>query len=115
MATVKVEVTYAPKKETLSQALASLLTEKPEPTETYPQMSLFDTPAPVDTPTAQTPVEIPQEPPVEPAATAPDAKSLLRRRASPGLTYELLRSRSPRIISRRSKRFSNQEVNYGEK
>ena len=33
MATIKVEVTYDPKKETLSQALASLLTEKPEHTE----------------------------------------------------------------------------------
>ena len=44
MATIKVEVTYDPKKETLSQALASLLTEKPEHTETNAQMSLFDTP-----------------------------------------------------------------------
>lgn len=40
MATIKVEVTYDPKKETLSQALASLLTEKPEHTETIAQMSL---------------------------------------------------------------------------
>ena len=74
MATIKVEVTYDPKKETLSQALASLLTEKPEPTETYPQMSLFDTPAPVDTPTAQTPIEVPQEPPAESAPETPDTK-----------------------------------------
>ncbi len=42
MATIKVEVTYDPKKkETLSQALASLLTEKPEHTEITAQMSLF--------------------------------------------------------------------------
>lgn len=34
------------KKETLSQALASLLTEKPEHTETIAQMSLFDNLAP---------------------------------------------------------------------
>ena len=46
MATIKVEVTYDPKKETLSQALASLLTEKPEHTEITAQMSLFDNPAP---------------------------------------------------------------------
>lgn len=74
MATIKVEVTYDPKKETLSQALASLLTEKPEHTEITAQMSLFDNPAPVDAPTAQPPIEVPQEPPVEPTATVPDAK-----------------------------------------
>ena len=50
MATIKVEVTYDPKKETLSQALASLLTEKPEHTETNVQMSLFDSPAPTPRP-----------------------------------------------------------------
>ena len=55
MATIKVEVTYDPKKETLSQALASLLTEKPEHTETNVQMSLFDNPAPTETPAAQKP------------------------------------------------------------
>lgn len=82
MATVKVEVTYDPKKETLSQALASLLTEKPEPTETYPQMSLFDNPAPVDTPTTQAPIEAPQEPPVEPVTTAPDAKPIEEKSVS---------------------------------
>ena len=59
MATIKVEVTYDPKKETLSQALASLLTEKPEHTETNVQMSLFDNPAPTETPAAQTSTEAP--------------------------------------------------------
>lgn len=71
MATIKVEVTYDPKKETLSQALASLLTEKPEHTETNVQMSLFDSPAPAETPTAQTSTEAPQEPPAEFAPEAP--------------------------------------------
>ncbi len=50
MATIKVGVTYGPKKETLSQALASLLTEKPEHTEITAQMSLFDNPPPTETP-----------------------------------------------------------------
>ena len=59
MATIKVEVTYDPKKETLSQALASLLTEKPEHTEITAQMSLFDNPAPTETPTAQASTEEP--------------------------------------------------------
>ena len=68
MATIKVEVTYDPKKETLSQALASLLTEKPEHTETNVQMSLFDSPA------AQTSTEAPQEPPAESAPEAPITK-----------------------------------------
>ena len=67
MATIKVEVTYDPKKETLSQALASLLTEKPEHTETNVQMSLFDSPA-------QTSTEAPQEPPAESAPEAPVTK-----------------------------------------
>lgn len=75
MATIKVEVTYDPKKETLSQALASLLTEKPEHTETNVQMSLFDSPAPTETPTAQTSTEAPQEPPAESAPEAPITKS----------------------------------------
>lgn len=70
MATIKVEVTYDPKKETLSQALASLLTEKPEHTEITAQMSLFDNPAPTETPTAQTSTEAPQES----ASEAPDTK-----------------------------------------
>lgn len=70
MATIKVEVTHDPKKETLSQALASLLIEKPEHTETNVQMSLFDSPAPTETPTAQTSTEAPQEPPAE---SAPEA------------------------------------------
>lgn len=74
MATIKVEVTYDPKKETLSQALASLLTEKPEHTETIAQMSLFDNPAPTETPIAQTSPEAPQESPAEPATEAPDTK-----------------------------------------
>lgn len=73
MATIKVEVTYDPKKETLSQALASLLTEKPEHTETNVQMSLFDSP-PHGTPTAQTSTEAPQEPPAESAPEAPVTK-----------------------------------------
>lgn len=72
MATIKVEVTYDPKKETLSQALASLLTEKPEHTEITAQMSLFDNPAPTETPTAQTSTEAPQESPAESASEAPD-------------------------------------------
>lgn len=71
MATIKVEVTYDPKKESLSQALAGLLTEKPEPTETYPQMSLFDSPVPAETSTS---TEAPQESPVESAPEAPDTK-----------------------------------------
>ena len=71
MATIKVEVTYDPKKETLSQALASLLTEKPEHTETIAQMSLFDNLAPTETPIAQTSPEAPQESPAEPATEAP--------------------------------------------
>ena len=74
MATIKVEVTYDPKKETLNQALASLLTEKPERTETYAQMSLFDNPTPTETPTAQTSTEAPQESPAESAPETPDAK-----------------------------------------
>lgn len=78
MATIKVEVTYDPKKETLSQALASLLTEKPEHTEITAQMSLFDNPAPTETPTAQTfteaPQESPAESPAESASEAPDTK-----------------------------------------
>lgn len=78
MATIKVEVTYDPKKETLSQALASLLTEKPEHTEITAQMSLFDNPAPTETPTAQASTEAPQESPAEsPAESAletPDTK-----------------------------------------
>ena len=74
MATIKVEVTYDPKKETLSQALASLLTEKPEHTEITAQMSLFDNPAPTETPTAQTSTEAPQESPAESASEAPDTK-----------------------------------------
>ena len=65
MATIKVEVTYDPKKETLSQALASLLTEKPEHTEITAQMSLFDNPAPT---------EAPQESPAESASETPDTK-----------------------------------------
>lgn len=73
MATIKVEVTYDPKKETLSQALASLLTEKPEHTEITAQMSLFDNPAPTETPTAQASTEAPQESPAEsPAESAPE-------------------------------------------
>lgn len=74
MATIKVEVTYDPKKETLSQALASLLTEKPEHTEITAQMSLFDNPAPMETPTAQASSEAPQESPAEPAPETPDTK-----------------------------------------
>lgn len=74
MATIKVEVTYDPKKETLSQALASLLTEKPEHTEITAQMSLFDNPAPTETPTAQASTEAPQESPAESAPETPDAK-----------------------------------------
>lgn len=74
MATIKVEVTYDPKKETLSQALASLLTEKPEHTEITAQMSLFDNPAPTETPTAQTSTEAPQESTAESASEAPDTK-----------------------------------------
>ena len=70
MATIKVEVTYDPKKETLSQALASLLTEKPEHTEITAQMSLFDNPAPTETPTAQASPETPQES----APETPDTK-----------------------------------------
>ena len=72
MATIKVEVTYDPKKETLSQALASLLTEKPEHTEITAQMSLFDNPAPTETPTAQASTEAPQESPAESAPETPD-------------------------------------------
>lgn len=74
MATIKVEVTYDPKKETLSQALASLLTEKPEHTEITAQMSLFDNPAPTETPTAQASTEAPQESPAESAPETPDTK-----------------------------------------
>ena len=74
MATIKVEVTYDPKKETLSQALANLLTEKPEHTEITAQMSLFDNPTPTETPTAQTSTEAPQESPAESASEAPDTK-----------------------------------------
>ena len=74
MATIKVEVTYDPKKETLSQALASLLTEKPEHTEITAQMSLFDNPAPTETPTAQASTEVPQESPAESAPEDPDTK-----------------------------------------
>ena len=73
MATIKVEVTYDPKKETLSQALASLLTEKPEHTEITAQMTLFDNPAPKETPTAQA-TEAPQESPAESAPETPDTK-----------------------------------------
>ena len=65
MATIKVEVTYDPKKETLSQALANLLTEKPEHTEITAQMSLFDNPTPTETPTAQTSTEAPDTKPTE--------------------------------------------------
>lgn len=72
MATIKVEVTYDPKKETLSQALASLLTEKPEHTEITAQMSLFDNPAPTETPTAQASTEAPQESPAESAPETPE-------------------------------------------
>lgn len=72
MATIKVEVTYDPKKETLSQALASLLTEKPEHTEITAQMSLFDNPALTETPTAQASTEVPQESPAESAPETPD-------------------------------------------
>ena len=74
MATIKVEVTYDPKKETLSQALASLLTEKPEHTEITAQMSLFDNHAPTETPTAQASTEVPQESPAESAPETPDTK-----------------------------------------
>ena len=72
MATIKVEVTYDPKKETLSQALASLLTEKPEHTEITAQMSLFDNPSPTETPTAQASTEAPQESQESPAESAPE-------------------------------------------
>ena len=82
MATIKVEVTYDPKKETLSQALASLLTEKPEHTEITAQMSLFDNPAPTETPIAQTSPEVPQGNP----QPRPLILSLLRRRRSLRLT-----------------------------
>ena len=75
MATIKVEVTYDPKKETLSQALASLLTEKPEHIEITAQMSLFDNPAPTETPTAQASPEAPQESPAESAPQESPAES----------------------------------------
>lgn len=42
MATVQINVIYNSEKETLNQALASLLTAKPDTTETPAQMSLFD-------------------------------------------------------------------------
>lgn len=77
MATIKVEVTYDPKKETLSQALASLLTEKPEHTEITAQMSLFDNSAPTETPTAQASTEVPQESAPETPDTKPaEAKTI---------------------------------------
>lgn len=85
MATIKVEVTYDPKKETLSQALASLLTEKPEHTEITAQMSLFDNPAPTETPIAQTPPRYPRSPLRNPQPR-PLILSLLRRRRSLRLT-----------------------------
>lgn len=50
MATIKIEVTYDPKEESLNQALASLLNAKPEITGTPMQMSLFNTPALTDAP-----------------------------------------------------------------
>lgn len=54
MATIKIEVTYDPKEESLNQALASLLGAKPEIAETPVQMPLFNTPAPTETNAAET-------------------------------------------------------------
>lgn len=80
MATIKVEVTYDPKKETLSQALASLLTDKPETVETDSQLSLFDKPAKqastaaVNEQPAQANQEAPQEPVTESEPESPADK-----------------------------------------
>ena len=85
MATIKVEVTYDPKKETLSQALASLLTEKPEHTEITAQMSLSITQPPQK--------HLPPRPPprrlrspLRSPRLRPLILSLLRRRRSLRLT-----------------------------
>lgn len=81
MATIKIEVTYDPKKESLTQALASLLTDKPETAETDSQLSLFDKPAKqADTaaandPLAQANQEAPQEPVTESEPEPPTDKS----------------------------------------
>lgn len=81
MATIKIEVTYDPKKESLTQALASLLTDKPETVETDSQLSLFDKPAKLtDTAAAneqpaQASQEAPQEPVTESEPEPPTDKS----------------------------------------
>lgn len=84
MATIKVEVTYDPKKETLSQALASLLTEKPEHTEITAQMSLS-----ITRPTEHLPPRPPPRhlrSPLRSPRPRPLILSLLRRRRSLRLT-----------------------------
>lgn len=67
MATIEIKVTFDSKKESLEQALANLLTEKPENKETYQQLSLFDK---TEEPTAPT---APETPAADPApAQTPD-------------------------------------------
>lgn len=71
MATIKIEVTYDPKEESLNQALASLLDAKPEIAETPVQMSPFNTPAPTETNAAETEANI-----VEPEIPVKEEKTI---------------------------------------